>query len=49
MDVYKEGTIRAPTAYEEELVTFIQLRGSRVVDLPGDNLLVEFANTVDAV
>jgi len=45
----EEGTIRTLTAYRKGMATLIQQHQGRVVDSPGDNLLVEFASAVDAV
>src|ERR1700739_4248230 len=45
----EEATIRTLTAYRELIVSLIQQHRGRVVDSPGDNLLVEFASVVDAV
>jgi adenylate cyclase len=43
------ATIRTLTAYRELMATLIQQHRGRVVDSPGDNLLAEFANVVEAV
>jgi class 3 adenylate cyclase len=49
MGADEEATIRTLTAYREAMTTLIQQHRGRVVDAPGDNLLVEFASAVDAV
>ena len=43
------GTIRTLNAYRELMANLIQQHHGRVVDVPGDNLLAEFASVVDAV
>ncbi len=43
------GTISTLKGHREIMVTLIQRYQGRVVDSPGDNLLVEFASVVDAV
>src|SRR5919108_4733275 len=43
------ATIRTLTAYRELMATLIAQHRGRVVDSPGDNLLAEFASTVEAV
>ncbi|MFQ5896697.1 MAG: adenylate/guanylate cyclase domain-containing protein [Candidatus Methylomirabilia bacterium] len=43
------ATIRTLTAYREVMASLIQLHRGRVIDMPGDNLLAEFASVVDAV
>jgi TolB-like protein/Tfp pilus assembly protein PilF len=43
------GTIRTLNTYKEVMANLIQQHHGRVVDAPGDNLLVEFASVVDAV
>jgi adenylate cyclase len=45
----EEATIRTLTAYRAVMTALIQRHRGRVVDSPGDNLLAEFANVVDAV
>jgi adenylate cyclase len=45
----EEATVRTLTAYREVFTTLIQQHNGRVIDTPGDNLLVEFASLVDAV
>jgi adenylate cyclase len=45
----EEATIRTLTAYREVMTTLILQYNGRVLDAPGDNLLVEFASVVDAV
>jgi adenylate cyclase len=42
------GTVKTLKEYREIMARFIQKHGGRVVDSPGDNLLVEFASVVDA-
>jgi adenylate cyclase len=44
-----EATVRTLTAHRETMTRLIQQHRGRVVDLPGDNLLAEFASVVDAV
>src|SRR6266481_3549242 len=43
------ATIHTLTAYRELMATLIQQHRGRVVDSPGDNLLVEFPSVVEAV
>ena len=45
----EEATVRTLTAYREVFTTLIQQHNGKVIDSPGDNLLVEFASVVDAV
>ena len=45
----EEGTVQTLAAYREMMASLIQQHRGRVVDSPGDNLLAEFANVVDAV
>jgi len=45
----EEATVRTLTAYREVFTNLIQQHSGRVIDSPGDNLLVEFASVVDAV
>jgi len=45
----EEATIRTLTTYRKVMTHFIQKYRGRVVDAVGDNLLAEFANTVDSV
>jgi class 3 adenylate cyclase len=45
----EEATVRTLTAYREVFTTLIQQHNGRLIDSPGDNLLVEFASVVDAV
>jgi len=42
-------TVQTLTAYRESMSGIIGQHGGRVVDSPGDNLLVEFPSVVDAV
>jgi adenylate cyclase len=43
------GTIQTINAYREAIGTLVAQHHGRVVDSPGDNLLAEFPNTLDAV
>ncbi len=43
------ATISTLTAYNELMASLIQQHRGRVVDMPGDNLLAEFASVVNAV
>jgi adenylate cyclase len=43
------GTIRTLTDYREAIRTLVEQHHGRVVDAPGDNLLAEFPNALDAV
>jgi len=45
----EEATIRTLTYYRQLMATLIQGNRGRVVDSPGDNLLVEFGSVVDSV
>ena len=45
----EEATVHTLTAYREVFTTLIQQHNGRVIDSPGDNLLVEFVSVVDAV
>jgi adenylate cyclase len=45
----EEATVRTLTAYREVFTTLIQQHNGKVIDSPGDNLLVEFVSLVDAV
>jgi adenylate cyclase len=45
----EEATVRTITAYREVVATVVEKHRGRVVDSPGDNILVEFASAVDAV
>ena len=45
----ENGTIRTLNAYKEMMADLIQNYHGRVVDAPGDNVLVEFGSVVDAV
>jgi adenylate cyclase len=42
-------TVHTITNYREMITSLVQQRGGRVVDAPGDNILVEFPSVVDAV
>jgi adenylate cyclase len=46
---HEAGTIRTLTAYREAIGTLVEQHHGRVVDSPGDNLLAEFPNALDAV
>jgi adenylate cyclase len=43
------ATVRTITEYREAIAVAVARRGGRVVDAPGDNVLVEFSSVVDAV
>ena len=43
------STVRTLTAYREVISELVHQHRGRVVDSPGDNILVEFASVVDAV
>jgi len=43
------ATVRDIVACREVFDTFVQKHGGRIVDSPGDNLLVEFTSVVDAL
>ncbi len=45
----EQGTIQTLTAYREAIRTLVEQHHGRVVDSPGDNLLAEFPNALDAV
>src|SRR5215470_793448 len=45
----EEATICTLSTYRELVTNLIQRHRGRVVDLPGDNLLAEFASAVDDV
>ena len=45
----EEATVRTLTAYHEVFYTLIQQYNGRLIDSPGDNLLVEFSSVVEAV
>ena len=45
----EEATIRTLSSYRELMASLIQRFRGRIVDSPGDNILVEFASVVDAV
>ena len=49
MDLDEETTIQTLTAYREAMSNLIQSYRGRVVDATGDNLLAEFASSVEAV
>ena len=43
------GTIRTLTTYREAIQSLVEQHHGRVVDAPGDNILAEFPNALDAV
>jgi adenylate cyclase len=43
------ATVRTLTEYREAIASIVGRHGGRVVDTPGDNVLVEFSSVVDAV
>jgi class 3 adenylate cyclase len=43
------GTIRTLTTYREAIQSLVEQHHGRVVDSPGDNILAEIPNAVDAV
>ena len=45
----EQGTIQTITAYRQAIGTLVEQHHGRVVDAPGDNLLAEFPNALDAV
>ncbi len=45
----EQGTIQTLNAYREAIGTLVEQHHGRVVDAPGDNLLAEFPNALDAV
>ena len=45
----EEATVRDIAAHRVLITEIIQQHNGRVVDSPGDNILVEFASVVDAV
>jgi adenylate cyclase len=45
----EETTVQTLTEYRKLMASFIQQHRGRVVDSPGDNLLVDFTSVVDAV
>jgi class 3 adenylate cyclase len=45
----EEATVRELTAHRALINEIIQQHHGRVIDSPGDNILVEFASVVDAV
>ncbi|MCG8617165.1 MAG: tetratricopeptide repeat protein [Desulfobacterales bacterium] len=44
----EEATVRTLTAYREVFAELTRQHDGRVIDSPGDNLLIEFASVVDA-
>jgi adenylate cyclase len=49
MSADEEGTVKALNACREIIGTCVRDHQGRIVDSPGDNVLVEFASTVEAV
>ena len=49
MDDDEEATVRTLTAYRTAISDLVQQYSGRVVDSPGDNILVEFKSVVDSV
>ena len=49
MDDDEEATVRTLTSYRTAIADLVQQFRGRVVDAPGDNILVEFTSVVDAV
>jgi adenylate cyclase len=45
----EKRTVRTLSTYRKIMATFIHQYRGRVVDAPGDNVLVEFGSIVDAV
>ena len=45
----EEATVRTLTAFRKANASIIEKHGGRVVDSPGDNMLVEFPSVVEAV
>jgi adenylate cyclase len=45
----EDATVRTLTAYREAIASLIQQHRGRVVDVPGDNVLAEFASVVDGL
>lgn len=45
----EEGTVRDLAAHQNLVSEIIRQYGGRVVDSPGDNILIEFGSVVDAV
>jgi class 3 adenylate cyclase len=45
----EEATVRILNRYKEMIFGLIERQNGRLVDSPGDNLLAEFVNVVDAV
>ena len=45
----EQGTIQTLTAYRNLIISLVSDHHGRVVDSPGDNVLAEFPNTLDAV
>ncbi len=49
MDDDEEATVRTLTSYRTAIADLVQQFRGRVVDTPGDNILMEFTSVVDAV
>ena len=47
MDDDEEATVRTLTAYRTAISVLVEQFRGRVVDSPGDNILVEFKSVVD--
>lgn len=45
----EEQTVQTLTAYRKVLATLVTQHHGRIVDMPGDNVLAEFASVIDAV
>ncbi|MGE0684178.1 MAG: adenylate/guanylate cyclase domain-containing protein, partial [Candidatus Binatia bacterium] len=45
----EEQTVQTLTAYREVLTALVTQHQGRIVDMPGDNVLAEFASVIDAV
>jgi len=45
----EDGTVRTLNAYKQVMANLVQQRQGKVIDAPGDNVLAEFPNVVDAV
>ena len=43
------ATVRTLTAYREEMAVLVGQHNGRIVDYPGDNVLMEFPSATDAV
>ena len=49
MEDDESATVNAPQAYRDTIAIIIKQHRGRIIDSPGDNLLLEFASVVDAV